>query len=364
MENRRRFILKGAALVAAGAATQVVNAPNVIAQPKFQWRMATSWTPALDVLQGNAQRFGKIVDEMSGGRLKIQVFAAGELMPAFGVFDAASQGTLEMYNSAAYYYAGKEPATQWFTAVPFGMNAQSTYTWYYYGEGLKLWEETYAPFNLVPRPSASTGVQMGGWFRKKINTIADYKGLKMRIPGLGGKVVAKAGGTVVLTPGGEIYSALERGVIDASEWVGPHDDMKLGLHQTAKYYYYPGWHEPGTTGEFTFSKKHYDALPVDLRRILDYAAGAMHTFEFMEYESKNGIALQKLRTEFKSKVEILQFPAPVLQELKKLALETNKEESEKTPIAKKVYASYGKFQAYISDWGKLSEGPYQNFIAG
>src|SRR6266508_119030 len=164
MEGRRRLILKGAALVAAGAATQVINAPNVIAQPKFQWRMATSWTPALDVLQGNAQRFAKLVDEMSGGRLKIQVFAAGELMPAFGVFDATSQGTLDMYNSAAYYWAGKEPATQWFTAVPFGLNAQGTYAWYYFGDGLKLWEETYKSFNLVPRPSASTGVQMGGWF--------------------------------------------------------------------------------------------------------------------------------------------------------------------------------------------------------
>ena len=363
MEGRRRFILKGATLAAATAAT-AVNAPNVIAQPKFQWRLSTTWPPALDVLQGGAQRFARMVDEMSSGRLKIQVFAAGELMPAFGCFDAASQGTIEAFNAAPYYWAGKEPALQWFSAVPFSFNPQAQMAWYIHGDGLKLWEEIYAAFNLVPRAGASTGVQMAGWFRKKINTTADYKGLKMRIPGLGGKVVAKAGGTVVLTPGGEIYSALERGVIDASEWVGPHDDMKLGLHQTAKYYYYPGWHEPGTTGEFTFSKKHYDALPVDLRHILDYAAAAMHTFEFMEYESKNGIALQKLRTEFKSKVEILQFPAPVLQELKKLALETNKEESEKTPMAKKVYASYGKFQAYISDWGKLSEGPYQNFIAG
>src|SRR3990172_4901714 len=364
MENRRRFILKGAALVAAGAATQVVNAPNVIAQPKFQWRMATSWPPALDVLQGNAQRFGKIVDEMSGGRLKIQVFAAGELMPAFGVFDAASQGTLEMFNSAAYYWAGKEPATQWFTAVPFGMNAQSTYTWYYYGDGLKLWEETYAPFNLVPRPSASTGVQMGGWFRKKINTIADYKGLKMRIPGLGGKVVAKAGGTVVLTPGGEIYSALERGVIDASEWVGPHDDMKLGLHQTAKYYYYPGWHEPGTTGEFVFNKKAYSSLPVDIQRILDYTCTAMHTLEFGEYDAKNIIALAKLRTEFKSKVEILPLPAEVLRELKKLAIQVNKEESEKTPIARRVHDSYNKFAASLHPWDVMSEQAYQNLIAG
>src|SRR3990170_5897233 len=287
MENRRRFILKGAALVAAGAATQVVDAPNVIAQPKYQWRMATSWTPALGVLQGNAQRFGKIVDEMSGGRLKIQVFAAGELVPAFGVFDATSQGTLEMYNSASYYWAGKEAATQWFTTVPFGMNPKGQYVWYYYGGGLALWEEAYKPFNLVPRPSASTGVQMGGWFRRKINPLADYKGLKMRIPGLGGKVVAAAGGTVVLTPGGEIYTALERGVIDASEWVGPHDDMKLGLHQTAKYYYYPGWHEPGTTGEFTFNKKAYGSLPADLQRALDYAAVASQTLMLAEFDWKN-----------------------------------------------------------------------------
>jgi TRAP-type mannitol/chloroaromatic compound transport system substrate-binding protein len=162
-----------------------------------------------------------MVDEMSGGRLKIQVFAAGELIPALGVFDACSQGTIECYHSASYYWAGKETATQWFTAVPFGLNPQGMYAWQYHGDGLKLWEETYKPFNMVPRPAMSTGIQMGGWFRKKMSTIADYKGLKMRIPGLGGKTVARAGGTVVLIPGGEIYTALERGVIDACEWVGP-----------------------------------------------------------------------------------------------------------------------------------------------
>jgi TRAP-type mannitol/chloroaromatic compound transport system substrate-binding protein len=362
--ERRRFLVKaGGALVAAGAAV-AVDAPNVIAQPKFQWRMATSWTPALDILQGNAQRFAKMVEEMSDGRLKIQVFAAGELIPAFGVFDACSQGTLEMYNSAAYYWAGKEPATQWFTAVPFGMNPGAQYAWYYYGDGIKLWEETYVPFNLVPRPSASTGPQMGGWFRRKINSMADLKGLKFRIPGLGGKVYAKAGTTVVLTPGGEIYVALERGVIDGSEWVGPHDDMKLGLHNAAKYYYYPGWHEPGTTGEFVFNKKLYDALPVDLRRILDYTAAAIHTFEWQEYEAKNAIGLQRLKTEFKAKVEIIQFPVDVLKELKKMAAEVNKEESEKTPIAKKVYASYEKFRLQISDWAEVSEGAYHRLLRG
>src|SRR3990172_3778298 len=232
MERRKFILTAGGALVAAGA-TAAINAQNVIAQQRYQWRMATSWSPALDVLLGSAQRFAKIVDEMSAGRLKIQVFAAGELIPALGVFDACSQGTIEGYSSAAYYWAGKESGAQWFTAVPLGMSPQGQASWYLHGDGLKLWEEAYKPFNLIPRPQGSTGVQMGGWFRKKINTIADFKGLKMRIPGLGGKVIAKAGGTVVLTPGGEIYSALERGVIDASEWVGPHDDMKLGLHQTA-----------------------------------------------------------------------------------------------------------------------------------
>ncbi len=361
--ERRRFLVRAGGVLAAAGATAVIDAPTVIAQPKVQWRMATSWPPALDVLQGGAQRFARMVDDMSGGRLKIQVYAAGELIPAFGVFDACSQGTLDMYNSASYYWVGKEPACNWFTTVPFGMNPQGQYDWYYYGDGLKLWEETYKPFNLVPRPSASTGVQMGGWFRRKINTIADYKGLKFRIPALGGKAITRAGATVVLTPGGEIYTALERGVIDGSEWVGPHDDMKLGLHQTARYYYYPGWHEPGTTGEFVFNKKAYDALPVDIQRILDHAATAMHTLEFGEYDAKNIIALQRLRTEFKSKVEILPFPAEVMRELKKLALEANREESEKSAMAKKVYESYNKFAASLHPWHIMSEAAYHSLIA-
>jgi TRAP-type mannitol/chloroaromatic compound transport system substrate-binding protein len=355
--------MKAGGVLAAAGATAVVDAPNVIAQQKYQWRMATSWTPALDILQGGAQRFAKIVDDMSGGRLKIQVYAAGELIPAFGVFDGCSQGTIEAYNSAAYYWAGKEAACQWFTGVPYGMDPKGQYNWYYYGDGLKLWEEAYKPFNLVPRPSASTGVQMGGWFRKKINTIADYKGLKFRMPGLGGKVIAKAGATVVLTPGGEIYTALERGVIDGSEWVGPHDDMKLGLHQTARYYYYPGWHEPGTTGEFTFNKKAYEALPVDLQRILDHTATVMHTLEYGEYEAKNIIGLQKLRTEFKTKVEIIAFPAEVLKELRKLAAEVNKEESEKSAIAKKTYESYDKFQAGQRTWDIMTQQAYHNLVS-
>jgi TRAP-type mannitol/chloroaromatic compound transport system substrate-binding protein len=363
MEGRRRFILKGATLVAAGAAAAAVEAPNVIAQQRFQWRMPTFWSPANDVLMNAAHRFAKMAEEMSAGRLKIQVFAAGELMPAPGVFDACSQGTVEMYNAASYYWPGKEPAVQWFTAMPFGLNPQGTYAWYYYGDGLKLWEETYAPFNLIPRPSESTGPQMMGWFKKKINSLADLKGLKMRIPGLGGKVYAKYGTSVILLPPGEIYTALERGVIDATEWVGPHDDMKMGFQQAARYYYYPGWHEPGTTGEFVFNKKAYESLPVDMRRMLDHITEAMNTVAFMEYFTRNAQALKKLQTDFKGKVEMVRLSDAMLKELKKTAAEVNKEESEKSPQARKVHASYTKFQDIVGDWSMISEGSYYSLLA-
>ena len=266
--------------------------------------------------------------------------------------------------AAPSYWAAKEPAIEWFATVPFGMNPEGMAAWYYQGDGLKLWEETYAPFNLVPRQGPAFAPQMAGWFRKKINTIGDYKGLKMRIgAGLGGKVVVKAGGTAVLTPAAEIYAALERGVIDAAEWVGPHDDMKLGLHNTARYYYYPGWHEPGTVSEFSFNKKAYEALPVDLRRTLDHAAAAVQVYGLTDFHAKNAIALERLKTEFKGKVEMLQLPVPVLRDLKKLAAEVVREESEKTPMARKVHASFTKFQALVGPWDHVAEGAYHQLVA-
>jgi TRAP-type mannitol/chloroaromatic compound transport system substrate-binding protein len=244
------------------------------------------------------------------------------------------------------------------------MNCEGMAAWYYQGDGLKLMEEAYGTFNLVPRPALWNAPQMAGWFRKKINTIGDFKGLKMRIPNLGGKVVTRAGGTTVLTPGGEIYAALERGVIDASEWVGPHDDMKLGLHKTAPYYYYPGWHEPGTVNEFGFNKKAYEALPVDLRRMLDHAAAAVQVYGRTDFHVKNATALERLKTEFKGKVEVLQLPAPVLRDLKKISAEVVREESEKTPMARKVHASFTKFQALVGPWDRVAEGAYHQFVAG
>jgi TRAP-type mannitol/chloroaromatic compound transport system substrate-binding protein len=362
MSDRRRFIAKAGGVLAATAAAAITDAPNVIAQPKVQWRMSTAWTAALDVYQGSAQRLAKVVEEMSGGRFKLDVFPAGQIMGPFECFDAASQGKIEAFHAAGLFWDAKEPAAQWFTTVPFGMNPAGMAAWFYQGDGLKLWEETYAPFNLVPRPGNQSGPEMGGWFRKKITTMADYKGLKMRIPGLGGKVVARAGATVVTLPASEIYGALERGVIDTSEYLGPHDDMILGLHKTARYYYYPGWHQPGTTTEFVFNKKAYDALPVDLRRTLDHAAAAVQVYGLTEFHTKNAVALQRLTTEYKAKVEVVPFPVPMLRDLKKLAAEVVKQEADKTPMATKVHASFTKFQALVGPWDHVAEGAYRHFV--
>jgi len=363
MTERRRFIVKAGGAVVAVAAAAIVNTPNVIAQPKVQWRMSTAYPPVLDQLQGAAQRLAKAVEEMSGGRFRIEVFPGGQIMLPFACFDAASQGKIEAFMGSGQYWTDKEPALEWFATIPFGMNPEGMAAWYYQGDGLKLLEETYAAFNLVPRPGPAFAPQMGGWFRKKINTIGDFKGLKMRIPNLGGKVVTRAGATTVLTPAADIYAALERGVIDASEWVGPHDDMKLGLHKTARYYYYPGWHEPGTTNTLGFNKKAYDALPVDLQRTLDHATAASQVYGLTDYHVKNAIALERLRTEFKGQVEVVQFPGPVLRELKKLAAEVVREQSEKTPMARKVHASFTKFQALVGPWDNVAEGAYHQFVS-
>jgi len=361
MTERRRFLTATAGAIAA---VSIVEAPNVIAQPKVQWRMSTTWTPALDVLQGAAQRLAKIVEETSGGQFRIEVFPGGQIMGPFECFDAASQGKIDAFMGSGQYWADREPAIEWLATIPFGMNPAGMAAWFYQGDGLKLCEETYAAFNLVPRPGTAVPPQMAGWFRKKITTIGDYKGLKMRMgPRLGGKVIARAGATVVLTPGAEIFSALERGVINAAEWSNPHDDMILGLHKTAQYYYYPGWQEPGLMNNFGFNKKAYDALPVDLRRMLDHAAAAVQVYASADFHVKNGLALERLKAEFKGKVEILQLPAPVLRDLKKLATEVVREESEKTPMARKVHASFTKFQALVGPWDHVAEGAYHQFVA-
>ena len=363
--GRRRFIATGGGLVAAAVATAIVDAPNVIAQPKVQWRLSTAYPPVLDQLQGAALRMTKVVEEISGGRFRIEVFPGGQIMQPFDCFGAASKGTIEAFMAAPVYWAAQEPAIEWFGTIPFGMNPEGMEAWFHHGDGRKLWEETYAAFNLVPRQGPAFAPQMAGWFRRKITTIGDFKGLKMRIgSNQGGKVYVKAGGTTVLTPAADIYAVLERGVVDAAEWVGPYDDMKLGLHNTARHYYYPGWHEPGTVNEFSFNRKAYEALPIDLQRTLDHAAAATQVYGLMDYHAKNAVALERLKTDFKGKVEVLQLPGPVLRELKKLAADVAREESEKTPTARKVHASFTKFQALVGPWDHVAEGAYHQLVAG
>jgi TRAP-type mannitol/chloroaromatic compound transport system substrate-binding protein len=365
MNTERRRFMATASGVLAGVTATIAEVPNVIAQPKIQWRMSTAWTPTLDVLQGAAEQMAKIVDEMSGGRFRIEVFPGGQIIDSLGCFDATSQGAIEAFMASPSYWVAKEPALEWFSSVPFGMNPEGMAAWYYQGDGLRLWEEAYAAFNLVPRPGPAIAPQMAGWFRKKINVTGDYKGLKMRIgTSLGGKVVARVGGATVFTPAAAIYGALEQGVIDACEWIGPHDDMKLGLHKAARYYYYPGWHEPSAVNAFGFNKKTYDALPVDLRRTLDHAAAAVQVSGLTDYHTKNAIALSRLKTEFKGKVEVIQLPVPVLRDLRSVAAEVVKEESGKTPMARKVHASFTKFQALVGPWDHVAEGAYHQLVAG
>ena len=373
---KRRDFLKKAGLGAAAAAAGITGlvacakeeeekkeaaAPAVVTKQTYKWRMTSTWPPKLPVLQEGADRIAQRIKALSDGRLEIEVYAGGELVPPLETFQAVSDGTVECGTGAAYYWAGKEPACQWFAAVPFGMNAQGMSAWFKGGDGLKLWEETYAPFNVIPRPGGSTGVQMGGWFNKKIETIDDYKGLKMRIPGLGGKVVAKAGGTVVLVAGGEIFTNLERGVIDSTEWVGPYHDLRMGFYQAAKYYYYPGWHEPGTYLEFIFNKKAYEALPKDLQHIVDAACAEAEVWALAQFDANNGAALQTLINEHN--VQVIKFPDEVLDALRPLALEVVEEEAAKSAMATKVNESFKKFQKVVGSWGGISEKAYYDIIA-
>lgn len=359
--ERRRFLVKaGGVLAAAGATAAVVDAPNVIAQPKYRWRLSTSWPPKFHPPHTAAEMFAKMAEQMSGGRIHIDIYGAGELVPGLENFEAARQGTIQAGHSAAYYWAGKEPATQWFTAVPFGLNAQGTLAWLQAAGGQKLWEEVYSAFNLVPRRGGPTGVQMAGWFRREIKSIDDFKGLKMRIPGLGGKVIAQAGGTVTLLAVGDIFPSLERGVIDATEWVGPLQDERAGFYKATKLYYYPGWHEPGTAAEFFFNKKAYEALPVDIQRALDAAAAYADAWTLAEHEAQNSFALERLVKQHG--VKVIRLPDSVLREFRKLSAIVVRDEAAKSPMAKKVFEHYDKFQKQWLAYSDLSERAYYNMM--
>jgi TRAP-type mannitol/chloroaromatic compound transport system substrate-binding protein len=263
-----------------------------------------------------------------------------------------------MGHGAAYYWKGKSEAAQFFAAVPFGLNAQEMNGWLYYGGGMELWKEIYAEFNLIPAAAGNTGVQMGGWFNREIKSIADLKGLKMRIPGLGGEVLKRAGGTPVSLPGDEIYTSLQSGAIDATEWVGPYNDLAFGLYKIAKFYYYPGWHEPGTTLEAIINKKAFEALPKDLQSIVTSACKVANQDMLAEYTARNNDSLHKLVTEHK--VNLKPFPDDVMKKLRGLSDEVISELVAKDKMSAKVFASFQKFRDQAKAWHNISELAYYN----
>ncbi len=366
--KRRHFLrhLGGGAVIAgATLASGCKEAPSVdcgsAAGPSFKplkWKMVTTWPKNFPGLGTGANTLARLITEMSGGRIEVKVYGARELVPAFEVFDAVSQGTAELGHGSAYYWKGKSEGAQFFSTVPFGLTADEMNAWLYHGGGMELWRETYEPFGLVPLAAGNTGVQMAGWFNREINTLDDLKGLKMRIPGLGGEVLARAGGTPVSLPGGELFTSLQSGAIDATEWVGPYNDLAFGLYKAAKYYYYPGWHEPGTTLEAIVNRKAFDALPADLQRIVESAARVANQEILTEYVARNNQALQTLVDEHK--VDVRKLPDDVLRRLRDLSHEVVAEIADKDELSRRTYASFQAFREQVMSWSSISEQAYLN----
>ncbi|MGE4657734.1 MAG: ABC transporter substrate-binding protein [Gammaproteobacteria bacterium] len=352
--KRRRFIAglgSGAALAACAPETQEQIGSN--STQRFSWKLVTTWLPNFPGLGTGVNTLARYIEELSAGRITVRVYAAGELVPAFEVFDAVQQGTAEMGHGAAYYWRGKTEAAQFFAAIPFGLNAHEMNAWLYYGGGLDLWREVYEPFNLMPFPCGNTGCQMGGWFNRPIESMEDWIGLKMRIPGIGGEVLRREGAIPTAIPLGEIFLALQTGVIDATEWVSPYNDRALNLQDVARYYYYPGWQEPGPTLECIVNMDAWNSLPPDLQAIVRVACQATNLDMISEFMARNPIALEQLAAD--ESVEIRAFPDNVLAALKAKTFEVVEELAAEYPDVARVWRSYQDFMRRSQPWQEISE---------
>ncbi|KAA0693994.1 ABC transporter substrate-binding protein [Halopseudomonas laoshanensis] len=345
--------LGAVALSACSDQTASIGGNPTQPEQRFRWKMVTSWPQNFPGLGTTAQRFAETVNSLSNGRLTVQVFAAGELVPALEVFDAVSSGTAELGHSAAYYWKGKSPAAPFFTAVPFGMNAQEMNAWLYEGGGLELWQQAYASMGVLPLPCGNTGVQMAGWFNKEINSLEDLRGLKIRMPGFGGEVLARAGATTVNLPGSEIFSSLQNGVIDATDWVSPYNDLAFGLHQAAKYYYYPGWQEPCAVLELSINQQAFETLPEDLQGIVREAARSTNQFMLDEYTRRNAEALDTLVNEHQ--VQLRRLPDEVLDRLRELSKEVLEETADADALNRQVWDSMEAFREKVWAYHAISE---------
>ena len=337
-----------------------ITAQSVEPKQVIKWRMVTTWPKNLPGLGTAPERMAENIRMMSQGRLDIKVYGAGEIVPALEVFEAVSQGTVQMGHGAAYYWKGKVPIAQFFTAVPFGLTAQEMNGWLLHGGGLELWRELYARYNLFPIPGGNTGVQMAGWFNREINSLEDLKGLKMRIPGMGGEVFEKAGGTAVNLPGGEIFTSMQTGVIDATEWVGPYNDLAFGLHQVAKYYYYPGWQEAGPTLEVLINQNAWQSLPEDLQAIVKTAALAANTDMLAEYTARNNSALRELID--RHYVELRRLPDDVLNEIRMVSEQMIQEmvNGDDDELSRRIYESWRRYRDDVVAYHEISERAYIN----
>ncbi len=352
----RRSLLKNAGIAGIVAAG---TAPAVHAQAAIRWRLASSFPKSLDTIYGAAEVFSQKVKALSGGKFDVSVHAAGELMPAFGVVDGVQNGTVEAAHTAPYYFFGKDETFALGGAIPFGLNSRQMTAWTFEGNGLKLMREFYGKYNIVNFACGNTGAQMGGWFRKELKSVADLKGLKFRIGGFAGKVLERLGGVPQNIPGGEIYAALEKGTIDAAEWIGPYDDQKLGFNKVAPFYYYPGWWEGGLQLDLYINNKAYEALSPENKAIVEAAAAYAHVEMQARYDVKNPQALKQLVS---SGAKLRPFPADVMTESFKAANALYEELSAKNENWKKVYADLAKFRSDQNLWFRFTEATFDRFM--
>src|SRR5690349_4493714 len=345
----RRSLIKHAGIagvLAAGAA------PAVHAQAALRWRLASSFPKSLDTIYGAAEVFAQKVKALSGGKFEISVHAAGELMPAFGVVDGVQQGTVEAAHTAPYYFFGKDETFAIGGAIPFGLNSRQMSAWTFEGNGLKLMREFYAKYNMISFPCGNTGAQMGGWFRKEVKTAGDLKGLKFRVGGFAGKVIERMGGVPQNIPGGEIYQALEKGTIDAAEWVGPYDDLKLGFAKVAPFYYYPGWWEGGPELDVLVNQKAYDGLSAEYKAIIESAASDAHIMVQARYDARNPAALKQLVAQG---TKLRPFSNDLMNVAFKESMALYEDIGSKNPDWKKIYADYSSFRADANVWFRFTE---------
>jgi TRAP-type mannitol/chloroaromatic compound transport system substrate-binding protein len=352
----RRSLIKNAG-IAGVLATGI--APAVHAQAAIRWRLASSFPKSLDTIYGAAETFSKAIKEMSGGKFEVSVHAAGELMPAFGVVDGVQQGTIECAHTAPYYFFGKDECFALGCAIPFGLNSRQMTAWMVEGNGGRLMREFYAKYSIVNFPGGNTGAQMGGWYRKEIKGLNDIKGLKVRIGGFGGKVLERIGGVPQNIPGGEIYQALEKGTIDAAEWVGPYDDLKLGFSKVAPFYYYPGWWEGGPELDFFINDKAFNALSAENKAIVEAAAAKAHVVMQARYDAVNPAALKQL---VGAGTKLRPFPQDVMNAAFKAAMALYAELNTKNESWKKIYADYDKFRADQNLWFRFTEMGFDRFM--